>query len=312
MAGTVLVVEDDDTIRVLMREVLTQQGHRVLESSDGSDAVAIAQCERADVVLLDLGLPGRDGFCVLADLQRELPEVPVLIVTAWDDTPSMTRALDGGAHDYLRKPFPRTELVARVEAALRVKATTDALAGIQVQLVELAHLDPLTGLPNRRRLEIALGEAMTAGPAAIILADVDHFSAINNADGHHAGDDALEAIARRLSAHVRGDAVVGRWGGEEFLVVLPGGTLGSAGALAEDLRQAVAAAPVAGYHVTISLGVAAKLGREPGAAMVARADAALYAAKRSGRNAVYSSAWSSSLAMPATGMATQSGRLLSS
>ena len=131
----VLVVDDEPAIRRLLRGALERAGYEVTEAADARSALAAFDPSPPDAVLLDLGLPCRDGFAVLADLKAEMPDVPVLIVTAWDDTASVTRSLEGGAHDYIRKPFARAELTARVEAALRVKATMDALAGVQVQLL---------------------------------------------------------------------------------------------------------------------------------------------------------------------------------
>jgi diguanylate cyclase (GGDEF)-like protein len=318
MAGKVLVVEDDLTIRQLIRAVLTGHGHAVSEVGDGLAALEAAQRDRPDVVLLDIGLPGQDGFAVLAELKKDtdLHAIPVLMVTAWDDIERVSRALNGGAHDYVRKPFAATELAARVEAALRVKTTTDALADSRAQLTELALHDPLTGLSNRRALENALDRALQPmATASVILADIDRFSTINNEHGHDAGDAALRGIARRLRTRARASDIVGRWGGEEFLVLVSDTDLGGAGALAEDLRVGLAERPVAGLGVTASFGVAAYDGRESAAELVARADAALYEAKREGRNAVrlaQSSGWSSSLTIAATGIGTQSGRLLSS
>ncbi len=318
MAGKVLVVEDDHTIRMLMRAVLEEHGHAVAEVCDGPTALELAQRERPDVVLLDLGLPGIDGFRVLEHLKSDpdLRSLPVIIVTAWDVTEFVTRALAAGAHDYVRKPFASLELAARVEAALRVKSLTDSLVDSQERLSELALHDPLTQLPNRRALEGDLADTLRGGDAvSVILADVDHFSAINNEHGHDTGDEALHGVARRLRGRARTADLVGRWGGEEFLVVLADTPLGGAGALAEDLRRALEEHPIAGLGVTASFGVAQHDGIESQGELVARADAALYEAKRNGRNAVrlsYSSGSSSSLAIAETGIATQSGRLFNS
>jgi diguanylate cyclase (GGDEF)-like protein len=300
---------------MLIRSVLSGRGHVVSEAADGVAALETARGERPDVVLLDLGLPGLDGFDVLAELRDDpaLQTVPVVIVSAWDE---VARALDSGAHDYVRKPFAPAELAARVEAALRVKVTTDELAHSRAQLTELALHDPLTGLPNRRALEAALERALARRAAAsVILADVDHFSAVNNEHGHDAGDAALRGVARRLRSRARASDIVGRWGGEEFLIVLSDTDLGGAGALAEDLRVTLAGRPVAGLALTASFGVAQRDGDVSPAELVALADTALYEAKRGGRNAVrlaQSKGSSRSRTIAATGIGTQSGRLLSS
>jgi two-component system cell cycle response regulator len=310
----VLVVEDDETIQKLMAHVLSEQGYAVVGVADGPSALPAARAERPDVILLDLGLPGLDGFGVLDQLKADpdVGGVPVLIVTAWEDSGLVSRALDQGAHDYVRKPFGRADLVARVESALRLKVATDELTGWHTRLTVLAHQDPLTGLPNRHHLV----EALERTPeVSVVLADIDHFSAINNSHGHEVGDAVLSAVARRLRKRARAEDVVGRWGGEEFLIVARDTDLGGAGALAEDLRATLAGRAFAGLRLTASFGVAERAAGESPAALIARADAALYAAKRGGRDAVrlaQCSGASSSRTIPDTGIGTQSGRLLSS
>jgi diguanylate cyclase (GGDEF)-like protein len=314
LAGKILVVEDDHTIQMLVGAVLGEQGYEVVVVGDGPSALPVARAARPDVILLDVGLPGLDGFGVLGLLKEDpgLRGVPVLMVTAWDDAALVARALDQGAHDYVRKPFEKDELVARVDSAMRVKAATDDLVDFHARLTVLAHHDPLTGLPNRQRIEATLEQCAAV---SVILADIDRFSEVNNSHGHDAGDAVLRAVARRLRTRARAGDVVGRWGGEEFLVVVPDTDLGGAGALAEDLRATVASRSFAGLRLTASFGVAERGPDESHAAIVSRADAALYEAKRDGRNAVrlaQPSGASSSRTIAATGMGTQSGRLLSS
>jgi diguanylate cyclase (GGDEF)-like protein len=251
MEGKILVVEDDPAIRMLIEAVLAGNGHAVVTASDGPSAVPTARAERPDVILLDIGLPGMDGFGVLGLLKddAELRDIPVLMVTAWAEPELVARALDHGAHDYLRKPFANVELAARVDAALRVKVQTDSLLSDQERLTALAGHDALTALPNRRHLTEVLERQALAGrrvgrPFSVIVLDVDNFSAINETHGHEVGDEALRAVAKRLRLRARASDVIGRWGGEEFLVVSPGNGLGGAGALAEDLRVALAERPL--------------------------------------------------------------------
>jgi diguanylate cyclase (GGDEF)-like protein len=297
MQAKILVVEDDPQIRMLIEAVLGANGHEVVGVGDGPSAVPTARRERPDVILLDVGLPGMDGFAVLGLLKddEELRDVPVLMVTAWAEPELVARALDRGAHDYVRKPFGTAELAARVEAALRVKAATDTLFTDNERLSEEAGHDPLTALPNRRHIEEVLERQIQAQrrvgrPFSVVLVDVDRFSALNEEYGHEVGDDTLRAIAKRLRQRARVSDVLGRWGGEEFLVVVPGTELGGAGALAEDLRASLAERPVdagsAYVEVTASFGVAQSDGTERAEELVGRADAALYEAKNEGRNAV--------------------------
>lgn len=150
-SGRVLIVEDDPSIRLLTRTVLEGRGHEIFEAADGPSALPAARAASPDVILLDVGLPGMDGFGVLALLKEDaiLHETPVLMVTAWAEPELIAKALHRGARDYVRKPFDIGELSARVDAALRVKARADALATDNERLAEIATVDPLMAIPNR-------------------------------------------------------------------------------------------------------------------------------------------------------------------
>ena len=286
---TVLVVEDDAGIRALYRAVLRMRGHEVVEVERGDEALLEARACKPDVVVLDLGLPGLDGLGVLAQLKADpqLRTVPVIVSTAWDDTETVTQALGAGAHDYVKKPFVPDELAARVDAAVRMKAERDALT-------QDASMDPLTGLPNRRSLTTELERehalARRGRPVfSVLLLDVDHFKSVNDERGHAAGDQVLQEIGRRLRARARTSDVVGRWGGEEFLVVAPDTNVCGAQILAEGLRTTIAETPIGvgsgPVRVTASVGVAA-WERETVDELLGRADQALYEAKAAGRDQV--------------------------
>jgi two-component system, cell cycle response regulator len=200
-----------------------------------------------------------------------------------------------GAHDYLRKPFEPSELLARVGAALRVKALQDELRVRNAELELMARTDALTGLANRRHLEESLVSHASLAhrhdtSMAVLVGDVDRFKRVNDEHGHAAGDAVLRVVASRLEEGIRREDIVGRWGGEEFLVIAPHSDLGAAAVLGERLRAAVADTPLPLPHggkltVTISIGCAAGTDRE-WEDLVRRADDALYAAKESGRNRV--------------------------
>ena len=285
-AGKVLIVEDDDAIRVLLRAVLSERGYKVVECTDGAAAFGIASAEQPDVVLLDLGLPGLHGLTVLDQIKADeaTQEIPVLVVTAWDDGELVARALDSGAVDYIRKPFHVAELGARVEAVARTQARHAELEG-------LASVDGLTGLTNRRGLDRELERLIARGQRApqnfaAIMVDVDNFKAVNDTHGHAVGDDVLRAVAVRLRRMIRGADVVGRWGGEEFLVIAPDAEGAGAEQLAERMREAVSAKPIGDLTITVSAGVALWDERDDLRSMLARADEALYAAKMGGRDQV--------------------------
>jgi diguanylate cyclase (GGDEF)-like protein len=294
--GRILIVEDDPSIRMLMRTVLEERGYEIFEAEDGPSALPAARDCSPDVILLDVGLPGMNGFGVLALLKADevLNTTPVLMVTAWCEPELITKALDRGAHDYVRKPFDIGELSARVDAAARIKAHADQLSSDNERLSEIATIDPLTATPNRYQLTEDLKRHVAAAqrsdrPFSLIMVDLDHFKNVNDTFGHATGDDLLRAVARRLSRRVRASDILGRWGGEEFLVIAPDTDLGGAGALAEDLRQSLLERPLdmprTGLRATASFGVA-EWNMESYEHTLERADAALYEAKQRGRNAV--------------------------
>jgi two-component system, cell cycle response regulator len=293
----VLVAENSDAVRAELLRRLGERGHRVAGAGDGEEVLALVERELPDVVLLDHELPGLDGMTVLDRLRADerLAAVPVIMLTESSDPELLVEALRRGAHDYLRKPFDPAELDARVIAALRVKRLHDALLDANRRLARQALTDDLTGLANRRHgahqleREIALG-VRHGRLLALVRVDVDHFKAINDTHGHHAGDQVLAEVARRLAGAVRGGDELARWGGDEFVAILPGTDKAGALRAAERLRAAVAAAPVelggTALDVTISVGWAHWSGDTPDD-LLARADGSLYKAKDAGRNTVF-------------------------
>lgn len=295
-AATVLIVDDSLVVRAVVRGWLEEQGYQVVEADDG--IVAIEQCLALlpDVVLLDIELPGLNGHQVLARLKSEptVQDIPVVFLTKRTGMEEVLHGLTEGAHDYLSKPFDPAELVARVGAAARVKKLQDQLHRRNEELDRLSRTDVLTGLFNRRHMDEQLrSEIKTARrhdqEIAVLLLDVDHFKAVNDTFGHAAGDAVLCELADRINRQLRAGDVAGRWGGEEFLVLLPRSGLPGAVDAGERIRAVVAATPIlAAEHVinvTISGGCAA--GPGPSAEdLVHRADTGLYQAKDSGRNRI--------------------------
>jgi two-component system, cell cycle response regulator len=294
--GRILVVEDDEASRGLLRAALELDGTEVLEAGTGADALRRAQCEDIDAILLDLTLPDTTGFDVLRSLKARpgTRNVPVIIVTGRTGTDECVEGLALGAHDFVRKPYDVDELLARVAAARALRARLAVLEGEAVALERLALTDALTGLDNRRAAERQLvrltARAQRGGGAiGVLMVDVDRFKDLNDRHGHLVGDAVLRAVAERLSASARTGDIIARWGGEEFLVLLPDTNPDAAQLAAERLVAAVAAEPVVvgatAIAVTVSVGVAAISAGKP-QDLVAEADAALYQAKRDGRNRV--------------------------
>jgi two-component system cell cycle response regulator len=292
-AGTVLVVDDQESIRVFLEAALVRYGFDVRSVGTGQEAID-ATGAAIDTILLDLGLPDMPGLEVL-DAIRALDYPPPVIVLTGAVDRDAPDCLSRGAHDFMAKPPQLDELVARVSAAVRVKRLQDDLHNANALLRHQALTDALTGLSNRRHGFAELDRAVAAAgrhsrSLCVLMADLDHFKTLNDTYGHDAGDACLREAARRLANAVRRDDLAVRWGGEEFVVIMPDAAGDKAAEVAERIRSDVADPPFyAGgdeIHVTMSVGWAMRADEEAGADLVARADAALYEAKRRGRNAV--------------------------
>jgi diguanylate cyclase (GGDEF)-like protein len=292
MQPTILVADDDESIRLILATLLEEAGYHILCVEDGRAAVEQAVQRRPDVAILDVLMPEMDGFaaCRTIKTDRRTADIPVLLLTALAQTTSKVQGLECGADDYITKPFETAELLARLRNALAHKSHHDALA-------TQALTDPLTGLTNRRGLEQQLDQLLAhseraAETLSLLVFDVDHFKAINDTYGHETGDVVLVALAQRAREATRAQDVLGRFGGEEFLGILPSAGRDAALTAAERLRAHVAEAPVAtpsgAVGVTISVGVATTVpGKEVSrGGLLAAADRAMYVAKHRGRNCV--------------------------
>jgi two-component system cell cycle response regulator len=292
----VLVVDDSLTVRGAIRLYLEADGYYVEEAVDGEAGIAACLANPPDVVLLDVEMPGLDGHDVLQRLKGEvtLRDIPVVFLTGYAEEDHIVRGLEGGGHDYLSKPFVESELKARVAAAMRVKKLQDQLIQRTEELYTTSRTDVLTGLYNRRHLEEQLRIGISTAvrrdePIGVLLLDVDHFKAVNDTYGHQAGDEVLVELARRIQTELRAGDIAGRWGGEEFLVVLPNTGLAGTVETGERIRAIVEAEQFgAGEEyitVTISGGGASDIDVDE-EALVHRADNGLYEAKDRGRNCV--------------------------
>lgn len=296
----ILVADDDADLRTLLAGTLGGWGYEVTAVADGPAAWQALQAEGAPrLALLDWTMPGMAGTQVCREArQRSDPPYPYLILlTARGGKADLCEGLDAGADDYLVKPVEIDELKARLDAGRRIVNLQDQLLTAQRSLREQASHDPLTGLWNRAAILGLLDREVARGgrdgrPVAVLMTDLDHFKSINDTHGHLAGDAVLRAAAQRLEAVVRPYDAVGRYGGEEFLVVLPGCGTEEAATLAERLRRALADRPFdveAGeLAVTLSVGVAVCEDGSPAdpVGLLGAADAALYQAKARGRNRV--------------------------
>lgn len=295
-ATTVLITDDSLVIRAVVRSHLEAEGYQVIEAEDGTAALERCRQSPPDVILLDIEMPGLDGYQVLAELKAdpELMDLPVVFLTTLTGMDDVLKGLRGGAHDYLKKPFEPAELVARVAAAAHVKKLQDQLRQRNAELDLLSRTDALTGLNNRRHLEEELARhhenaIRHLDPLCVLLLDIDHFKRVNDRYGHPAGDVVLSVFARRLRAELRAGDVAGRWGGEEFLVILPRTDLDGVLEVAERIRHAIAVTPISAAGVDISVTVSGGCALGPAESvggLLQAADTRLYEAKEAGRDQI--------------------------
>jgi diguanylate cyclase (GGDEF)-like protein len=290
----VLIADDSAAVRKVLRRELTSNGWDVREAPGGAEALELCRADPPEILLLDIEMPRVNGFQVLSAMRRDssLAEIPVIFLTAHSSPSEVAEGLRRGAHDYLRKPCQTPELVARLLVARRTKHLRDELRARNQELERLATTDVLTELKNRRSIQLELQAAVSRAARhetalSVLLIDIDHFKQVNDGHGHMVGDEVLQEVVRRLRSRLRLEDSCGRWGGEEFLVLLPDTTGEAAAILAENLRSLVGDAPIgaAELRVTISIGAAQWRGEAPDE-LIRRADAALYDAKAAGRNAV--------------------------
>src|SRR6202521_6281405 len=306
----ILIVDDHEDNIELLRARLEARGYEVQGANDGQAALDVVDRWCPDLILLDVMMPKMDGMEVVRRLKaktdrKELPFIPVIMQPALDSTENKGEGLDAGADDYITKPINFAELEARVKALLRIKqlqselqASKEELSDLNNKLREISLTDGLTGVENRRSLEERLKEQWNHSvrlhePMAVVMCDIDKFKNVNDDYGHQAGDSVLKAIAHLLKGEAREIDRVGRYGGEEFLLILQGTVLDAAVTFAERLREIVAdhtfSLPADQTITrTISCGVAAAPHPrvKDQEALLRAADDALYVAKETGRNRV--------------------------
>jgi two-component system, cell cycle response regulator len=279
----ILVVEDDAVLSEVLRGLLEEHGYEVETVSCGADAVKSARETPPALLLLDLGLPDQDGMSVAGELGRDrlTAQIPALLLSGQEDLAQRVRICRDLPGDFLRKPYRAEELLARIERCL---ADADARARLRSD----ARIDELSGLGNARLLEERLSvEAARRDrygtPLTAVVIDVDRLKQINDTHGHLTGSAVLRSLGDALRAEIRETDVAFRYGGDEFVVLLPHTELRDGMAFAERLMGRIRALRPCGVPVSVSMGVAVS-GNGDGAvrAQLARADAAAYAAKRAG------------------------------
>ena len=297
MSGHVLLVEDSDTAANFCIEVMEGLGLKVSRFRTAEEAIASLAREDYKIVVTDFVLEGlQTGLSVIRAVRAQpgrKGELPILALSSIDSVARRVDILRAGANDFVTKPVVAEELAARLGNLLMLRELFDQLAAQHELVKEMALRDGLTSLHNRYHLMAEMPRLIDDAhaknmPLTLVVIDIDHFKKINDQHGHSRGDAVLVAVADILRGIVRGQQALVRYGGEEFVLALPGTTTLQAGLGAERLREKIAAANPGGIPVTASFGIATLLPGESFDPLFSRADAALYEAKRGGRNQVVS------------------------
>jgi two-component system cell cycle response regulator len=294
----ILIAEDDPVSRRMLEAFLVKWGYHVVAAADGLDALRILQSENAPpLAVLDWMMPGMEGpqVCQRVREHPDRPYVYILLLTARSQKGDLLRGLESGADDYLTKPFDAQELRARLHVGQRILDLQDSLIAAREELRFRATHDALTGIANRGVALDAINrerarQVREGGSFGIILIDLDHFKQINDTYGHLCGDAVLKEAVRRVTHCVRPYDTVGRYGGEEFLIVAPSSDGSGILVLAERIRKELQSVPFTTdegqLSVTASCGAAVSNGEKPMDShdLLRLADEALYRAKEQGRN----------------------------
>ncbi|MEW5976625.1 MAG: diguanylate cyclase [Acidobacteriota bacterium] len=294
----VLVAEDEPVSQKLLTKFLVKWGYRVETCSNGLDALRILEGEDPPTMaILDWMMPGMDGVNVVRQIRQRNaePYIYLMLLTTKSERVDFLLGMESGADDYLTKPVDPDLLYVRLKVGIRMVSLQTELIGARESLRHQATRDPLTGLLNRTSIVDVLKSEVSRGRRqnsrlGVILADLDYFKSINDTHGHLAGDKVLREAASTLKSAVRPYDSVGRFGGEEFVIVLPGCNLEGSAVVAERLRARMTESVIqigeSSIRVTASLGVAAtnNTANLDTQTLLAVADEALYAAKNAGRN----------------------------
>jgi two-component system cell cycle response regulator len=302
----ILIVDDHEDNIMVLKVRLESWGYRTASAYNGMDAIAYVEATPPDLILLDVMMPEMDGNEVARHIKanKVLPFIPIIMQTALDSTDSKVTGLEAGADDYITKPIDFAELKARLRSMLRIKRLQEALEEREKELLEvnerltyMSQTDALTGLDNRRHLNERIDEMFSHAkrlnePFSLVMCDLDKFKSVNDTYGHQAGDEVLKQLADILKEEAREIDRVGRYGGEEFMLLLPGTVLDAAVTFAERVRKRIEGHTFMFTGGTLtrtaSFGVAGwphpKI--EQCDDLVRTADDALYVAKETGRNKV--------------------------
>ncbi len=301
--AVILLVEDQEFERRKMQETLVEAKQRVVLAENGAKAMELITAHEFDLMIVSLNLAQEDGLRLCSHLKsnERTRGVPLVMVGAEEDMRRIAHGLEIGAHDYILRPVDRNELLARVRTQVRRKRFHERLRATYEISLSMALTDSLTGLYNRRYLEVHFDKQLKKSrenrkSLAVLMIDIDHFKAVNDTYGHKVGDDVLKIVAERLKDSLRSFDMVARMGGEEFVAILPDVFEMRAHMVAERLRRAIETEPFevglpeGPIKVTTSIGGAMIVHDAPAVSVkdaLDRADKMLYEAKQGGRNCVF-------------------------
>ncbi|MFT4812210.1 MAG: diguanylate cyclase (GGDEF)-like protein [Oleispira sp.] len=296
----ILIAEDDPTSRIILVAMVTEWGYEPFPVEDGAQALSVLQTNDAPrLLLLDWEMPEINGLALCRKIREKDTSDPpyIILLTGRSNTEDIVTGLKVGANDYISKPFENTELKARLQVGERMLGLQDELNRAKEAMAIQANYDELTELMNRRAVMNALTNEIARSkrnlqPLYICMCDIDHFKSINDTHGHIAGDAVLKGVAQLLNKSLRPYDLCGRYGGEEFLIIL-NSKENNVHDLFERIRQAIANTPFiyegTVLHVTISGGVtlySPATDKRNSTQLLTDADTALYEAKNAGRNRI--------------------------
>jgi diguanylate cyclase (GGDEF)-like protein len=306
-SGVILIVDDNPTNLSVLSLALKSVGYKTRVAMDGASAIEQVEEDPPGLILLDVQMPGMDGFetCIKLKSNPVLRDIPVIFITASADLEQKVKGLSVGAVDYITKPFQQEEVLARVKVHLELRFLTQkvqeqaiALQLANQELHRLANLDGLTEVANRRRFDDYLDQEWQRlkreqNALALILCDIDYFKDYNDYYGHQAGDACLKRVAQALHKCIKRPAdLVARYGGEEFAIILPNTSSEGAVYIAQLIQTTIKHLSIPHHHsqvsscITLSLGISSQVPNSDhdAHALVSKTDKALYSAKGNGRN----------------------------
>jgi two-component system cell cycle response regulator len=295
----ILIIDDSKLILHVAKTILNKQGHDVLLAEDGNIGLQTATGEHPDLILLDLILPGIDGYEVCQRIKKAhaTSEIPVIMLTSKSEAADKVRGLEMGASDYVTKPFDEGELIARVNIHLQIRELHESLKEKNRQLKEMANRDGLTGLYNHRYFQETISKDFQRAvryheSLSCVMFDIDHFKKFNDNYGHQAGDMVLKTLGGLIEELVRDSDLSARYGGEEFVLIMYHTAPKEALMVAERLRKSVEQHKFQADNLTLAVAISVGVASFPhpeivdAKTLIECADKALYRAKDEGRNRV--------------------------